>query len=289
MACNDPIAGWKSRTPHPLTRKRGVVFDLSQGEKHLPINIACGKCFGCLLAKSREWATRCSHEASLHEYNSFITLSYDSENLPRTPAGLPTLYPKHFTNFMKKLRKRQPGKLLYLQAGEYGKKKNRPHHHVLVFNCNFPDKTYWRKSGNYTLYRSEQLESIWEKGHSEIGTVTMESAGYVARYTMKADNTPPGAVPEYMTMSRNPAIGKKWLDQYFSDVYPSDEIATMHGPTYRPPRYYDKILEKQHPELYKTIRTARNARLTAEIRSGDRQTARERILRAQAQERIGDV
>jgi hypothetical protein len=47
------------------------------------LKIPCGRCIGCRLEYSRQWAMRCHHEASLHTFNSFITLTYDPENLPQ--------------------------------------------------------------------------------------------------------------------------------------------------------------------------------------------------------------
>ena len=34
------------------------------------------------LERSRQWAVRCMHEASLYDFNSFVTLTYNDENLP---------------------------------------------------------------------------------------------------------------------------------------------------------------------------------------------------------------
>ena len=36
---------------------------------------------GCRLERSRQWAVRCMHEASLYDFNSFVTLTYNDENL----------------------------------------------------------------------------------------------------------------------------------------------------------------------------------------------------------------
>ena len=46
------------------------------------ILLPCGQCIGCRLDRSRAWAMRCIHEASLHDENCFITLTYNAENLP---------------------------------------------------------------------------------------------------------------------------------------------------------------------------------------------------------------
>ena len=49
--------------------------------------------------------------------------------------------------------------------------------------------------------------------------------------------------PEFARMSLNPAIGKRWFDRYRSDVYPLDRVI-VNGQEAKPPRYYDKLLEK---------------------------------------------
>jgi len=283
MACNAPLVGWKA-TEKTARGTRVVVFDLSQGCVDLPVNIPCGKCFGCQLAKSREWATRCSHEAQMHEDNSFITLTYDAENVPPSRE----LRPKDFQDFMKRLRKKSPEKIKFFHCGEYGELDGRPHHHALLFGRRFPDHYYWRKSGDHNLYRSPELETLWTFGHSEIGEVSFESAGYVARYQMKSDTSNKKQKP-YLTMSRNPGIGKGWISMFTSDVYPSDEIATKGGQLLRPPRYYDKQLEKINPGMFKKVQETRVSKLTEEIRSGVRQTAREKILRAKAALRRGTL
>ena len=46
------------------------------------IEIPCGRCIGCRLAYSRMWADRRMAEATMHESNYFITLTYDPEHVP---------------------------------------------------------------------------------------------------------------------------------------------------------------------------------------------------------------
>ena len=82
--------------------KRGVVDDFE---------LPCRQCIGCRLERSRQWAMRCLHEASLHDANSFITLTYDDEHVP--PGG--SLRYRDFQLFMKRLRKRfDPLKISFL-------------------------------------------------------------------------------------------------------------------------------------------------------------------------------
>jgi len=286
MACNDPLVGWRSKERNG-DGNIPITFRFADADTTSPLNLPCGKCYGCRNDKAREWAMRCSHEAQLHDENSFLTLTYEEE--PKTKSGVATLDKRDFVLFMKKLRKARKQKIKFFQCGEYGS-LGRPHHHCLLFGCGFADRYYWRKEGDHNLYRSEELEKIWGKGHSEIGTVTFESAGYVAGYTMKdAENTrqqkeesnrTTTRVPEYRTMSRRPGIGKQWLTQFMSDVYPWDEVITKNGNKLRPPRYYDQQLEKLNPELLREIQLKRRTSLTDEIKSGRHRMANEKILKA---------
>ncbi len=225
---------------------------------------------------------RCSHEAQMHEESSFITLTYSPEHLPKI-GRLPTLRKEDFVLFMKRLRKKRTGqKILFFHCGEYGELDGRPHHHALLFGTSFSGMYYWRKSGDYNLYRSPELEKIWTYGHSEIGQVSFESAGYVARYTVRNEGQEKeGQVKPYLTMSRRPGIGKKWLEKYISDIYPSDQVVTRHG-VYKPPRYYDNQLSET--EL-KVITASRLNKLTDEQKSGLRMTAREMILISKKKQR----
>ncbi len=280
MPCNAPLVAWRSKNTNP-DGTRPVTFDLHAAYVDMPLQINCGSCTGCKLDNARDWAIRCTHEASLHEENTFVTLTYDKKNLP-VNNGIPTLRPRDFTLFMKSLRKRRQGKIKYFHVGEYGT-LGRPHHHALLFNCGFADQKFWRHRGDFNIFRSEELETIWTHGHSEIGSVTYQSAGYLAKYELKETPQLQGRKAEYLTMSRRPGIGKHWLEKYISDVYPSDEVITPTGNKQRPPRYYDLQLEKIDPQLLKKIKTERVTKLTNEMKSGARKSATEKIQRAQAQ------
>ena len=75
------------------------------------------------------------HEASMHMFNSFVTLTYDDDHLPEYNS----LNYKHFQDFMKRLRKSH-NRVRFYMCGEYGEDFSRPHYHALLFNCFFPDK-----------------------------------------------------------------------------------------------------------------------------------------------------
>lgn len=132
---------------------------------------------------------RCMHEASQYDRNCFITLTYNSENLPNGS----TLVLSHFQNFMKYLRKEYGPKIRFFHCGEYGEKLQRPHYHALLFNFDFQDKLLKHtgpprgrfstfKDKSFKTYTSASLDNLWRKGLADIGSLTFESAAYVARY-----------------------------------------------------------------------------------------------------------
>ena len=144
---------------------------------------------------------------------------------------------------------------------------SRPHYHAILFNFDFPDKKFFRMSGDNPLYTSRILDDLWEhKGFASIGDVTFDSAAYVARYCMKKVTGKDSLdhygsrLPEYATMSRKPGIGKAWYDKNKSDIYPSD-LLIVRSPNGvkkgKPPRYYDNCLSKDDPNLFDLLKNKR--------------------------------
>jgi len=276
MACYHPLPAWRPRSDNAT---RSLSFQpLYADAPHIGrIFLSCGQCVGCRLEYSRQWAVRCMHEASLYEDNCFITLTYGKGQLP---AG-GTLVKADFQKFMKRLREQvyrkfQKSRFRYYYCGEYGENFGRPHYHALIFNFDFDDKYEWRHSSSgHALYRSPFLESVWTAGHSEIGSVTFDSAAYVARYVMKKRTGDAAAdwykreyvdkfgiihevnlLPEFTDMSRSPGIGKPWLDKFHSDVYNGDFVL-VNGAKARPPRYYDNAFEILYPDEMELIKQKR--------------------------------
>jgi len=246
------------------------------GAKLVPI--PCGQCVGCRLERSRQWAVRLLKELKLHETSSFLTLTYDDKHLPLVGTSLrPTLRKEDMTLFLKRLRFHlSPKKIRFFQCGEYGEKKGRPHHHLILFGEDFlKDRVRVEDSrSGFPQYRSPTLHNLWGQnsqdwrlpGCPSISEVTFESAAYVARYSLKKILGPGakllynGRVPEYVTMSRNPGIAAGYFEKFFTDLYPHDEIVPGPGrPASLPPAYFDKLLEKVDPTLFEEIKKNRTA------------------------------
>ena len=297
MPCYHPLKGYQSREARINGKKSPVVFS-PPARDFTVVMLPCGQCVGCRLERSRQWAMRCIHEASLYENNCFITLTYNDENLPYDGS----LNKKHFQDFMKRLRKKfSESPIRYFHCGEYGEKNGRPHYHACLFNFDFLDRKFFKEHRGSRLYVSETLDMLWqEKGFCSIGEVTFESAAYVARYIMKKVTGDEAAkhyervdtntgeiinlVPEYTTMSRRPGIGKEWFERFHGDVFPSDSVI-VRGRRCKPPRYYDGIYEISDPEEYERLKRERREKLNRiyDDTSPRRLRARETVKKAQVE------
>jgi len=257
MACHYPIHAFKARSKD--AEKMRIVFKPQESIRGERLDLPCGRCTGCRLERSRQWATRCMHEASLYDENSFLTLTYSDENLPKDGS----LVVSDYQDFMKRLRKKvYPKKIRYYHCGEYGEKFNRPHYHSLLFGHQFSDLKLFSNKGQFPVFTSEELDGIWQKGHAIVGDVTFESAAYVARYVMKkitgekAEQHYAGRKPEYTTMSRRPGIGKGWYEKFKTDIYPRDGVI-VRGHKSRVPRFYDNLLADEDPLMLEKLKDIR--------------------------------
>lgn len=288
MPCYRPVkAFYGKKLP---SGKREIVFSSGQAESCLDLKLPCGNCIGCRLERARQWAMRCMDEASMHHDNSFITLTFNNENLPLNRSLDVSLFQK----FMKRLRKEiEPVKLRYFHCGEYGPKTGRPHYHSLVFGYSFPDRRYLKTTGaGEKIYTSPQLDRVWGKGYTSVGEVTFGSAAYVARYHLKkvgsvvSDNhytdhkTGEMLAPEYVTMSRRPGIGSDWYERYKSDVYPRDS-RVIKGVDTKPCKFYDSRYEIDDPSGYRALKLKRSRLVDLKDNSEDRLLVKEKVKSAQ--------
>lgn len=283
MPCYHPITAWHNPDS-------GVVAFSKVKNDGNEIQIACGQCIGCRLERARQWAIRIMHESQLHEENSFITLTYNDENLPKHNS----LVYKHFQVFIRSLRKRTKKKIRFFMCGEYGDEKERPHYHAILFGHAFlEDRYYWKKSGQEKLYRSPTLERTWTYGDSNIGNVTFESAAYVARYSLKKKNgemfhetykahvcEETGEItyrtPELIRMSLKPGIGMPWLQLYWKEV--KDGKVVVRGKESTTPKYYRKYFKNS--VIYENLMDNIVSNINKDDLTPERLATRERVAKA---------
>lgn len=290
MPCFHPITAYKCANGE-------VVFsELRRYDTTETLSLPCGRCVGCRLERSRQWAMRCLHEASLYDRNCFVTLTFDDDHYPVRGD----LEYSQFQRFMRRLRKHFAGQVIrFYMCGEYGSLTWRPHFHACLFNCDFEDKELWSTRDSVRLFTSPTLSRLWPFGFSTIGDLTFETAAYTARYCMKKVNGDLAEVhyarsdqagpylltPEFCHMSLKPGIGARWADRFASDVFPHDYVV-INGQQTKPPRYYDRRRRSTHPEEMESIEFARQVRGRGRYLSDgtdERLRVREAVATARAQ------
>jgi hypothetical protein len=271
----------------------GEISFTERGAIRRKLILPCGQCTGCRLERSRQWATRCIHEAQMHKENCFITLTYNDENIQHD------LIYRHFQKFLKRFRKAiAPKQIRYYMCGEYGEQTGRPHFHACIFGYDFPDRVLFKQldSGS-SLYLSAELESLWPFGYSTVGDVTFESAAYVARYVMKkvtgrnAENRywsvnpitgeAVQITPEFNRMSLKPGIGATWFDKYHRDIYNAGQgQVRINGQLTKAPRYYDKKYENINPFKLEDFQYERSLKINPFDQTAERLAVRHEVCKA---------
>lgn len=245
MSCYHPLKAF--RTPS------GVVFsELRRHDILGPIELPCGMCIGCRMRRASDWELRVMHEATLHDANCFVTLTYGRDQMPANGS----LDHRDFQLFMKRLRKKF-GAVRFYMCGEYGPLNLRPHYHACLFGVDFRSdrKPSGKSASGAVFFDSPILAALWKLGRVSVQDLTRETAGYCARYIMKKvlgegakrayDTIDENGVivskkAEYAAMSLCPGIGAGWFAKYVGDIYPHD-FAVADGVKRRVPKYYDRL------------------------------------------------
>lgn len=264
-----------------------------------PTLIPCGRCIGCRLDYSREWADRAYLEMKEigKEKCYFVTLTYDNKNLPMneevtTSKGFTitkedaylndiewqgNLDKKDLQRFFNTLRKKMERLrynkegIRYLAAGEYGEKDRRPHYHMILFNINLPAESFYSpKIINKEMhYKNKIIEEAWGKGFIDITEASWNTSAYVGRYITKKlygniaeeERAKLGqSQAEFLTASNRPPLGNEYYKKHKEEIYKNDEITIFKkGKTenHKPPKYFDRLLEKENPELWEKIKEKR--------------------------------
>jgi len=263
MTCINPRLAYKQTNGQ---------YTLKAISEHAPIDgsflVPCGSCMPCLIAKTRDTATRMVDESYLHDESCFLTLTYNDENIPKGH----TLVLRHMQLFVKRLRKLlHPQKIRIVYVGEYGEETNRPHYHACLFGHRFEDQKHFKKTPQgHILYTSETLAKLWPHGHCSIGDFNVTTAEYCAKYIIKAqaskgtkttfldDET--GEIIElaqpFIKASRNPGIGAGFYEKYKDQIY-NEGASIINGKARPIPKYYDRKLRAEDPQRYEQIKQAR--------------------------------
>lgn len=259
------------------------------------LEIPCGQCVSCRLQYSRQWADRCMMELESHDSAFFVTLTYNDSYINRDDSEIRRYYADEHTgeakvslslrkkdlqDFFKRLRQEfKNDHIRYYACGEYGDKTLRPHYHAIIFGLHLDDMKYYKNSGlKDVYYNSEKLSQCWsdrgkngkrkpgiERGFVVVGKVNWETCAYTARYVLKkakgktADSYKKFSMePEFVVMSRKPAIGAYYMQEHEEDFirYGSVYISSNKGSIQaQAPRYLKQKLQEFRPEDYEKLRS----------------------------------
>nr|UQB76410.1 replication associated protein [Flumine microvirus 21] len=89
--------------------------------------------------------------------------------------------------------------------------------------------------------------------------------------------------PEFNDMSRRPGIGKMHYEKYKNDIYKGkNSHVRVKGKKTKPPRYYDKLYQRDVPPHYEEIKRERQKQNLLQIKNNTpaRLKAEEEITKA---------
>lgn len=183
--------------------------------------LPCGKCAACLTNKRNIWKTRLILEETQHEKTSFVTLTYNDDNLPNNEE----LTKKHPLAWIKRIRKAYPTReIRYYLCGEYGDNTSRPHYHIVLFGIGFPYKGlaeyYQRNQLNKYPDSVVEVLNYWKKGNIHFEEANPQLLEYSCSHIVKSIaggrpiKTLNKKVKEYHSMS--PGLGRNAMDAIVS-------------------------------------------------------------------------
>lgn len=208
--------------------------------------VPCGKCIMCHKRRVNQWTFRLLKQFENCYTAWFITLSYDTDHLPFTKSGQPTLNKRDVQLFFKKLRKTTNDKIKYYVAGEYGENYDRPHYHIILFNA-----------------KVEAIQNAWSDEHGKYrgmvyyGDVNEKSIRYTLKYINKPTRIPlfdgDDRQKEFQLTSKG--LGADYLTAETIEFHKNSSaeknfVTLRNGAKLPMPRYYkNKIFDENQLEI----------------------------------------
>ena len=187
------------------------VPDLEKGnylgtKKYKHIQVPCRKCVNCRKNYQKDWIFRLLLENEVSEYSCFVTLTFDDDNYHQISK-------KELSQFVRLFRQkinREAAKydapkldIRYYGCGEYGKKTNRGHYHLILFNLPIHN--------NVLIHNI--IKSVWKKGFVYVEDCNYRSIAYISKYITKYDprphEVPPFRINEFASSYRSKVFFRK--------------------------------------------------------------------------------
>lgn len=152
----------------------------------------CGQCLPCRINLRRQKTARILLSAEAYAEDSFLTLTYAEEYVPKTKNGFYTLNYKDVQDFYKRLRHEFSFK--HYTVGEYGREGERefnPHYHAALFGITCQGKLLRPDTGlQCHCDVCLRVEKIWGLGNVTLDELNPQTAGYIAGYCLKKSLDP---------------------------------------------------------------------------------------------------
>lgn len=203
-----------------LAEELGFNFADEGCEKAPFSRFPCRKCIPCLLRRQKAWVSRLVEELYQHDFNYFVTLTYDDANIPIDENGEFCFNKQHFIKLNMDMRKRfQQGKLRnpvsdiilgspdflelpkdvkykYYLTTEYGPTTYRPHAHGVWYGL----------PGDINLV-TVLFRTLWPYGFVSVLPAAEGAAGYISKYLVSdgvgKDSYHGNGMPPFSLMSKS--------------------------------------------------------------------------------------
>lgn len=216
------------------------VVSLKKGEK---VPVPCGRCPSCFSRRVSQWSFRLMQEEKVSTSAHFITLTYDTAHVPITQKGFMSVDKNDVQLFFKRLRKLNSDGIKYFLAAEYGGRTERPHYHIILFNCDI-----------------KTIQRAWDLGSVHYGNgagVTGATIGYTLKYMSKVSKIPKhendDRAKPFGLMSKG--LGSSYLTEAMCSWHHQDKNNRMYcnlqdGKKIGMPRYYkEKIYTEDERKI----------------------------------------
>lgn len=230
---------------------------------NIPVN--CGKCLNCKKNRVNQWSFRLMKELDVSQTSYFVTLTYDTINIPITENGFMTLKKTDVQDFFKRLRyyekeRKQQFKydqglsIKYYAVGEYGTQRKRPHYHIVLFNVMDVKSIYkaWAECININTEDQDWIPF----GSIHIDEVNNNTIDYTLKYISKGGTGHKFKAfdgnKEFSLMSKD--LGRQLLEnkeikKYYQDNLDINYVINTKGFKVPMPKYYrNKILSKSQKD-----------------------------------------
>ena len=219
MPCLEPGFGWRSKRNGRWTAVEKYA-ELDECGNPIEQIKPCGKCLECRARRRRDLSIQAFCEAQFHPTSCFLTTTYAPEHLPtegslskkRTQADRDEIRRRlsdyHWqwdeeAGLLVTDRQRRTihprAKFAYVISGEYGDTAGRPHEHWLFLGTDLKELGWAPAEDSDEGYHSRLVEDVMRlrdpvtgvntrRGSHLILPVTINTAGYVAKYANKGDD-----------------------------------------------------------------------------------------------------